>query len=200
MKKFKLFADVVKEEKWLNSVLAKGYKCTDISSFGVYKFAPSKESFVIRTDFQEYMSKEKFAEYKGTYEDFGWTHIRGSQWGGVHYWQKTSDGHDEIFSDSASRIAYFKRLMNYSAVFGILCLIFSININEGDLFSRLFNIKGSYLRENLWDLSGSKFWSAFLFETPFAMLRFLSPWFFIITAIMFLYSYMQYEKKRKEYS
>jgi hypothetical protein len=200
VKKFKLFVDVVKEEKWLNAVLAKGYKCTIIRSFGVYKFVPSKESYVIRLDFQEYMNKEKYEEYKGTYEDFGWTHIKGSQWGGIHYWQKAADGKDEIFSDSASHIAYFKRLMNHSAIFGFICLIFSINVKDGNWFSRLFNIKASYLTEKLWEMSGSKFWSAFLFETPFAMFRFLAPWFFIITAIMFLYSYMQYEKKRKEYS
>jgi hypothetical protein len=200
MKKFKFFADVVKEEKWLNTMLAKGFKCTNTSSIGVYKFKPSKESYVIRLDFQDSMSREKYEEYLGTYEDFGWTHIEGSRWGGVHYWQKVADGNDEIFSDSSSHIAYFKRLMNHSAIIGILCLIFSININEGDGFSRLFNIKASYLTAKLWDMSGSSFWSAFLFETPFALFRFLAPWCFIITAIMFLYSYMQYEKRRKQYS
>jgi hypothetical protein len=200
MKKFKLFADVVKEEKWLNAILANGYKCTNIGSFGSYKFVPSKESYVVRLDFQEYMNKEKYEEYKGTYEDFGWTHIKGSQWGGIHYWQKIADGKDEIFSDSSSYIAYFKRLMNHSALIGFLCLIFSINGNDSNGLSRLFNIKASYLTKGLWDMSGSTFWSAFLFETPFAMFRFLAPWLFILTAIMFLYSYMQYEKKRKEYS
>ncbi|MBM6617145.1 DUF2812 domain-containing protein [Bacillus suaedaesalsae] len=199
MKKFKWFANVLKEKQWINHILDKGYMCTEINFLGVYSFVPTSNSYVIQLDFQDYMSKDKFEEYKAMYEDFGWELIKGSRFGGIQYWQKAADGKDEIFSDIPSQITYYKRLKNYSSTFAILSFLYVVTIYDGEWLSGLFNIKASYLTQGLWEMEGSLFWKAFIFETPFAMLRFLLPWFFVISAVMFIYSYLQYEKKRKEF-
>ena len=42
----------------------------------------------MRLDYQDYLSKKKFKDYKEIYEDFGWSYINGP-WGlGTRYWQK----------------------------------------------------------------------------------------------------------------
>src|SRR5690625_6178717 len=38
-------------------------------------------------------------------------------------------------------------------------------------FNAFVNPKALYLTQDLWDKTGSDFWSAFLFETPFALMR-----------------------------
>lgn len=198
MKKYKLFANVVNKQAWLNNILDQGYACTNVNSLGVYTFEQTNIKKVMRLDYQEYMSKEKYNEYISTYEDFGWEHVYGTRLGSVHYWQKDADGRDEIFSDQTSQVAFYKRLMNYSLLFASLFFVYTILLFDDPLFTHLFNPKASYLTEGLWEKEGVSFWSAFLFETPFAMIRFLAPWIFIITVLFFLYSYSQYNKKKRE--
>lgn len=160
MKKFKVFFDIEKEEQWLNEQLQKGYRCINISGLGIYTFEKTDKKYVMRLDYQDYLSKKKFEDYKGIYEDFGWFYLNGSWIGGIRYWQKEDDGQNEIFSDRQSKSNYYKRLMGYSFWLGMLCLVF---IPDKD--------SGLYLTEGLWSMQGSLFWKAFLFETPFALLR-----------------------------
>ncbi|MEI2400874.1 DUF2812 domain-containing protein, partial [Paenibacillus phytohabitans] len=77
MKKFKIFYDIEKEEQWLNEQLQKGYRCTNISGLGIYTFEKTDKRYVMRLDYQDYLSKEKLNDYKGIYEDFGWNYIKG---------------------------------------------------------------------------------------------------------------------------
>ena len=88
MKKLKTFFDIEKEEQWLNEQLQKGYRCTNISGLGIYTFKKTGKRYVMRLDCQDYLSKKKFKDYKGIYEDFGWFYIKGSWLGGIRYWQK----------------------------------------------------------------------------------------------------------------
>src|SRR5699024_2323566 len=77
---------------------------------------------------------------------------------------------NEIFSDRQSKAQYYKRLMTYSLPFALLFLIIGIDIL----------VKGNvYMTEGLWDMNGSLFWKALVFETPFALLRLLPTIFFI---------------------
>ncbi|SDD57694.1 Protein of unknown function [Terribacillus halophilus] len=156
-----MFFDIEKQEQWLNKQLHKGYRCTHISGLGIYTFEETDKRYVMRMDYQDYLSKQKFKDYKGLYEDFGWVYIAGSRLGG-HYWQKEDDNQNEIFSDRQSRSNYYKRLMNYSAGFGLMLLFISYLI---------FNDSGLYLADGLWSMEGTLFWKAFLFETPFVLLR-----------------------------
>ncbi|MFC3802374.1 DUF2812 domain-containing protein [Cohnella sp. GCM10012308] len=200
MRKRKWFANLLKEEKWLNDRLAEGYACRRVGSLGGYDFEPSDRRMVIRLDYQNQMSAEKYAEYKGTYEDFGWTHLKGSRRGSVQYWQKPADGRDEIFSDAGSQVAFYKRLTHYALTTACLFFVYTCALFKGNIFAALFNIKASYLTEGLWEKEGAAFWRAFLFETPFAMFRFLPAWICGIAIVMSLYSYFQYLKRKKEYA
>ncbi|WP_130604723.1 DUF2812 domain-containing protein [Cohnella abietis] len=122
-------------------MFVEGFACEKISSFGSYTFQQSNRKMVIRLDYQDYMSAEKFGEYKMTYSDFGWTHLKGSRWGSIQYWQKNADGRDEIFSDAGSQVAYYKRLIKYSLMTACLFYIYTMIMFKGNIFVALFDIK-----------------------------------------------------------
>lgn len=184
VKKFKVFFDIEKEEQWLNRQLQKGYRCTNISGLGIYTFEKTDKRYVMRLDYQDYLSRKKFKEYRGIYEDFGWSYIKGSWLGGIQYWQKEADDHKEIFSDRQSMRNYYRRLMGYSSGLGLMLLFISY---------MLYKDSGLYLTEGLWSMSGALFWKAFLFETPFALLR-------SIPALMFFFFVSSYYKAYRKYS
>lgn len=194
LKKTKFFANVMKEEQWLNEQLQAGYKCTNISSIGTFTFEQTNEQYVMRLDYQGYLSGQKFEEYKGIYEEFGWMHVKGSRFDGIHYWQKISDTQDDMFSDRQSKYNYYKRLMNYSLSFATMFLALSFIIYDGNPL----NVKELYMTEGLWEMEGSLFWKAFIFETPFALLRLMPILIFIVSAIKFFMSYTQYKKMKDE--
>lgn len=181
MKEFKMFFDIEKEEQWLNEQLQKGYRCINISGLGIYTFKKTDKRYVIRLDYQDYMSKKKREDYKGIYEDFGWSYLSGYWLGGIQYWQKEDDNQNEIFSDRQSRSNYYRRLMGYSLGLGMICMVSFMS----------YSYSGLYLTEGLWNMSGSLFWKAFLFETPFALLRSIPA----VMAILFtISSYKAYRK------
>ena len=187
MKKYKFFFDIEKLEDWLNTQLQKGYRCTNANFMGSFSFEEVSEDYIIRLDYQEWMSKEKFVEYKLIHEDFGWEHLKGSRFGSIQCWQKKSGYQNEIFSDRQSKAQYYKRLMTYSLPFALLFLIIGIDILA----------KGNvYMTEGLWDMEGSLFWKALVFETPFALLRLL-PTLFFLGMMMF---YFKAHGKYKFYS
>ena len=179
MKKFKVFFNIEKEEQWLNEQLQKGYRCTNISGLGIYTFEKTYKRYVMRLDYQDYLSKKKLEEYKGIYEDFGWSYITDTVFGGIRYWQKEDDGQNEIFSDRQSKSNYYKRLMSYSFVLGMLFLAFSYTPNK-DLY-----------HEGLWTMKGTLFWKAFFFETPFVLLK-LFP---VIMVVVFGCSFYKFHQK-----
>ncbi|WP_107931842.1 DUF2812 domain-containing protein [Ureibacillus chungkukjangi] len=184
MRKVKMFFDIEKEEQWLNDQLQKGYRCTNISGLGIYTFEKTDKRYVMKLDYQDYLAKEKFRDYKGIYEDFGWTFIKGSSMGSIQYWQKEDDHQNEIFSDRQSKRNYYKRLMSYSSGLGMLFLLFSY---------MLYKDSGLYLTDGLWSMEGSLFWKAFIFETPFALLR-------LFPVIMVVFYGGSYYKAYRKYS
>lgn len=183
MKMFSMFFDIEKEEQWLNEQLQKGYRCTNISGLGIYNFKKTDNRYVMRLDYQDYLPKIRFNEYKAIYEDFGWTHIVGYRLGGKQYWQKEEDDQNEIFSDRQSKGNYYKRLMGYTFWLGILCLYFSYSI---------YKDSGLYLTEGLWSMKGSLFWKALLFETPFVLLRSLPVLMVVFFGSSFYRAYRKY--------
>ncbi|WP_345240618.1 DUF2812 domain-containing protein [Pontibacillus salipaludis] len=187
MKKFNVFINIEKEEQWLNEQLQKGYRCTHINSLGLYTFEKTDQKYVMRLDYQEYLPKEKLEEYIGIYEDFGWNYIKGSGLG-IRYWQKEDDGQNEIFSDRQSQGSYYKRLMNYSLWFGMLCLVFSFMIYKD---TRLYYA-------GLWDMSGALFWKALIFETPFVLLKLLPILMVGIFAGSYYKAYVKYSMLREK--
>jgi len=183
MKLFKIFFDMEKEAQWLNEQLQKGYRCTNISAFGVYTFQETDKRYVLRIDYQDHLSKRKFEEYKDIYEDFGWIYIKrvtGFWPGRKYYWQKENAGQNELFSDRQSKGHYYKRLMGYSFLLGIFCFI----VLEKD-FSMLYH-------KALWSMEGDLFWKAFVFETPFVFLKLLPAFMVILFGISFYKAYRNY--------
>ncbi|MFJ5769647.1 DUF2812 domain-containing protein [Psychrobacillus sp. NPDC093180] len=183
MKKLKTFFDIEKEEQWLNEQLQKGYRCTNISGLGIYTFEKTDKRYVMRLDYQDYLSKQKFKDYRVIYEDFGWSYINGPWLGGIRYWQKEEDNQNEIFSDRESTSNYYKRWMGYSASLAIVFLFFSYT---------LYKDSGLYLADGLWSMEGSLFWKAFLFETPFALLRSLPALMVVFFGSSFYKAYRKY--------
>ncbi|WP_077303213.1 DUF2812 domain-containing protein [Virgibacillus pantothenticus] len=183
MKRFKVFFNIEKEEKWLNQQLEKGYRCTNISGFGIYIFEKTDKRYVLRLDYQDYLPKKKLEEYKGIYEDFGWNYLKGSRLSGIRYWQKEDDGQNEIFSDRQSKGNYYKRLMRYSFWAGALCLAYAFMLYS-DTDPHLYH-------EGLWSMDGGLLWKALLFETPFVLLK-LAP---AIMAVVLLSSYYKAYRK-----
>ena len=181
MKMFKVFFDIEKEEQWLNEQLQKGYRCTNISGLGIYTFKKTDKRYVMRLDYQKYLPKKKLEEYKGIYEDFGWNYIAHNLFGGIRYWQKEDDGQNEIFSDRQSKSNYYKRLMGYSFWLCMLMLFIAIPYTN---YSELYHT-------GLWSMQGDLFWKAFLFETPFVLLK-LSP---LLLSIFFGTSYYKAYRK-----
>ncbi|WP_421378025.1 DUF2812 domain-containing protein [Bacillus salacetis] len=188
MKKFKVFISIEKEEQWLNEQLQKGYRCTNISGMGIYTFEKTDKKYVMRLDYQDYLSKEKLEEYKGIYEDFGWNYLKGAWLSGIRYWQKEHDDHSEIFSDRQSKVNYYKRLMNYSISLGTMFLVYCFLL-YGD---------ASLYHEGLWSLNGSLFWKAFLFETPFVLLKLLPAIMVACLSVSFYKSYRRYSTLKEK--
>ncbi|WML44353.1 DUF2812 domain-containing protein [Neobacillus sp. PS3-40] len=183
MKKFKFFFNIVEEEQWLNKQLQKGYCSTNISGLGIYMFKKTNKAYIIRLDYRDYLSANKFEEYKTIYEDFGWTHMKGSRLGSIHYWQKTADSQNEIFSDRQSYVQYYKRLMNYSLSLAVTLLMISYMVYKD---SSLYETKG------IWDMEGSLFWKAFLFETPFVIIKLIPLIMSILFGINYFKAYRQF--------
>ncbi|MFC9538684.1 DUF2812 domain-containing protein [Lysinibacillus sp. NPDC056959] len=199
MIKFKLFFDIEKEEKWLNHMLSKGLVCTNVISGGFYTFKKTDDlEQVIRIDFQQDLKKAERTNYKQLYEDFGWQVLKEKSYDGSYYWFKRKDGNDELFSDHDSQIAKYKRLMKHSSNFAIFSFIWLMFFYSNDNFY-FFNIKDAYFTPGLWDVKGFTFLFSFLFETPFAIMRFIPPWLFLATCSMYVVIYFRYRKSLQQF-
>jgi hypothetical protein len=188
MKRFKVFFNIEKEQQWLNEQLQKGYRCTNISGLGIYTFEKTDKRYVMRLDYQDYLPKNKFVEYKGLYEDFGWNYIKGASLSGIRYWQKEDDHQNEIFSDRQSYGNFYKRLMNYSFSLGMLCLVYSYMLYK----------ESALYHEGLWGMDGDLFWKAFLFETPFVFLKLFPAIMVVIFGSGFYHAYRKYSMLKEK--
>lgn len=202
MYKFKFFIDFEKEEKWLEKMASDGYHLKS-TSFG-YRFEKGEsEAATIKKDFRKFKKKADFMEYQMLFEDSGWEHFGGSKNSGDQYFKKTDEAvDDEIFSDSASKAARYKRYanMSFKLAIGFIPILIVFYLTNIVGFEFLSNPKSVYLTPGLWDKTGSDFWSAFLFETPFALMRGLILAFFplmIIFNLLFGYKSNQLYLKNK---
>lgn len=173
MIKYKFFTNFEKEEKWLNEMAQQGYRFVG-KSMG-YKFVPAEpEGAIIKIDFRKFAKKDDFEDYLALFEDSGWEHVSGTRSSGYQYFRKIDDkGDEDIFSDADSKAARYKRLSEmclsvaYSFV-PILAVFYSTDLIDPTVFA---NPKSLYLTPGLWQKTGTEFWRAFLFETPFALFR-----------------------------
>jgi hypothetical protein len=195
LKKFKPFLSLKQEEEWINSVQEEGYQLTNVNLyFHIYTFEKNDkvEDFnpYTRLDFRDKsMSKETYLEYITLFSDSGWQLVKGSRYGGIQYFQQMRpDVTREIFSDEESKQSMKRKYIKYGYTFGILFLayfiIFTTTNSVG--LAGFFNPKSWYLNPELWEMSGSWFWKAFIFETPFVLLRMLPLLFFLYNGLFYL--------------
>lgn len=194
MRKFKLFLDFDKEEKWLNSMAKKGYELED--KFLRYKFKSTKpQDTVIKIDCRLFRNKKDFIDYCTLFEDSGWKHISGSKSSGTQYFKKTNqNGNDDIFSDKLSKATRYKRLSKIMISFALTYSVVLVAAADPIVLSAIINPKLLYLTPGLWEKQGVEFWHAFWFETPFAIFRGLLL--LLPVAFIILYFILAYRSNR----
>lgn len=188
MRKFKFYIDFEKEEYWLNEMAKQGWELTGIS-FG-YKFVErEKDDINIRIDHRNFKRNSEYQDYIALFSDSGWEHIAGTKTSGKQYFKRTDQKADEdIFSDIHSKCERYQSLskmwfsiaMYYIPVFAVLLTTKAIEIDV------LFNPKLLYYTPGLWEKTGYYFWKAFLFETPFAIMRGLGWFIFPILIVLYM--------------
>lgn len=190
MKRIKFFLRFDKEEKWLEYMAGQGWMLTRKSFFYYFREVAPK-AHTIRLDYRERKSAKDFLDYCTLFEDSGWKHIAGTRTSGTQYFLKINDDSTEdIFSDAFSRAGRYKRLSDaclYSAIVFIPILI-STESGGWTNFNKMLMPKERYFTPGLWELKGVSFWWAFMFETPFALMRGLS-WLLPIIAMLICFGF-----------
>ena len=189
MKKYRFFINFQKEEKWLADMAIKGWQLKKQNICYTFESAPPEQSN-IRIDYRHFKNQSDFLEYRTLFEDGGWQHITGSKYSGNQYFKSIGKSQNEdIFSDDLSRAGRYKRMSNAMLIgFLILLPLVFVAISNGTLGLYVFlNPRSLFLTPGLWERSGIEFWRAFLFETPFALMRGLS-WSFSLLIIL-LYAF-----------
>ena len=177
MKKYRFYLDLENEEKWLTEMAKQGWELSQKTIFG-YEFRQSTpQDTVIRIDYRNFNTPADFEDYRTLFKDSGWEHIAGTKSSGTQYFKKTDKkGETQIFSDTASKAARYRRLSSLwlSLALAYLPLLISL-IYSGivDPFAFL-NPRLLYYTPGLWDMTGESFLDAFLLETPFVVIRGLS--------------------------
>ena len=117
---YRFFVDFEKEEKWVNEMGAQGWHLQKFS-FGRFTFTKGEPgTFIYRNEFISGMSSNEKKDYFEFLKDNGISII--NELGGWVYMKKAAaDGPFEIYTDTKSKIAYYKRMLN------IFALLFIIN-------------------------------------------------------------------------
>jgi hypothetical protein len=177
MQVFKIFVDLDKEEEYLRDMAEKGYRLGGYSYFGIYTFKSAEpKSLNYRVDYRYFSRKAQFEEYVTLFDDAGWEHIYGTPFSGSQYFLPKPDVKqtEDIFSDRVSKADKYKRLskiclLSACALLAVLFVDVLMDM-EGRGWSA-FDFHSLYLTPGLWERAGQDFLKAFLFETPFAVLR-----------------------------
>jgi Protein of unknown function (DUF2812). len=173
MRMFKFFINLDKEEQWLNEQARKGWELTG-KSWG-YEFRqvePKELNF--RIDYRHFNNREEFENYRVLFEDSGWKHVAGTKSSGQQYFVRSGEAESaEIFSDEASKAARYQRMsrMWLSLAVVYLPIIIALATSGAVDASALLQPKELYYTPGLWSKTGTEFWTAFAWETPFALFR-----------------------------
>lgn len=175
MYKLKNFIDLDKEEAWLSDMSAEGWFLNNRDSFGGYSFFQSNpQRYNYKIDYREFTHKDDYLDYLMMFQDDGWMHVAGNRWTGSQYFVSTDgDASRELFSDKASKAARYRRLaqMWVSLLAVYIALFVSLTLTGAVNYEAILNPAELYYTPGLWEKTGLGFWTAFLFETPFALMR-----------------------------
>ena len=195
----KFFFRFEKEEAWLEAMSASGWHLIS-ASYGLYKFQAGKpEKRVYKIDCRNISKQSDLVDYVSLFTDSGWTSISAKKnMSNYYFYSKADQPGKDIFSDKASRAG---RYLRYAQLTG-MSLIPMIPIYVS-LFATGALKMGSwgYLTPGLWQMTGSKFVTHFLFEMPFVLLRavgWVLPLLVVFTCLIFVYSYYRIYRKELE--
>lgn len=196
MRKFRFYIDFEKEEKWLGEMAKQGWELSGISCG--YEFRQTiPNNTIIKIDYRTFKKNSDFEDYLTLFRDSGWEHITGTKVSGAQYFKKVNESDDnDIFSDTPSKAARYKRLSNLWLSIAISYIpIFTALVSTKAIDVTAFqNPKLLYYTPGLWEKTGVYFWRAFLFETPFAIMRGYLWIFFPILIIIYLIFSIKAEK------
>ena len=196
MRRFKYFWNFTDEEQWLNE-MARGGKHFMYRSFG-YRFEKGEpKDTTYKTDYRMFKKKADFDDYEMLFEDSGWQRLPCPRRNGHQYFKRVrDDASDDIFSDQTSKAARYKRLSNiFLSHFSMFLPVIFVFYITGVLDYYSLNPVDWYLTPGLWEKTGSSFWGAFLFETPFALMRGLAI--YLLIFMVFLYGYYGWKAKKQ---
>ena len=115
-----------KEEAWLREMARSGWRLTTILFPGIYHFEQTEPADVVyRLDFNS--DFKNYPAYLRLFEDAGWEHVLA--YGSWHYFRTTvkSGESPEIFSDNASKVTKYRRVL---LVLAAILPLFLINIRR----------------------------------------------------------------------
>ena len=121
-----------KEEQWLDHMSEQGWHVTSLGFPGVYQFTRGEpRRYVYRLDFKHSMDKD-FKEYLQLFADAGWEHIgMRSSW--QYFRTEAREGEQpEIFTDNASKIRKYQRLVGFLIFFLPMYIVMLTNLIEGE--------------------------------------------------------------------
>ena len=122
-----------REEAWLGEMSRQGLHLQSTGPFGSYTFERGeKKEYTYRLDFVTQARKDE--SYFQLFRDAGWKHV--GEMGGWQYWRKESQSgvEPEIFTDAASKVQKYRRLLGFLMIF-LPILLFGI-LNFGDYTER----------------------------------------------------------------
>ena len=109
-----------KEEAWLEEMSQAGWHLRSVQIPCRYTFATGEPCrTVYRLDFRP-ADKARWQEYRQIFEDAGWEYVgEGSAW---RYWRRPVAAGEaaEIFTDTESKLAKYKRLLAFTGYFLVL--------------------------------------------------------------------------------
>ena len=129
---YRFYLDYEKEEKWINEMAAQGWNLEKFS-FGRFTFTKGEpRTFTFRNEFIMRMPSNEKVEYFELLRDSGIAIV--NEFGGWVYMKKSADdGPFELYTDSKSKIAYYKGMLN------IFFLLFLVNVGLGISNLNLFD-------------------------------------------------------------
>jgi hypothetical protein len=120
-----------KEETWLHEMSLNGLHLRSVDAPGLYRFEKGQpKNYYYRLDFKSTPVND-FDEYCQLFVDAGWDHVE--QYFGWQYFRKEAHPGEipEIFSDNASKIEKYKRLLGFLLIINPILLIgFTIYLDE----------------------------------------------------------------------
>ncbi|AMX00568.1 DUF2812 domain-containing protein [Rummeliibacillus stabekisii] len=129
--KYRFYLDFEKEEKWINEMARKGWHLEKflLGRFTFIKGDPGES--IYRNEFITGMSHQEKKEYFEFLKDSGITIVH--EFGGWVYMKKAAvEGPFEIYTDTKSKIDYYKRILN------IFLLLFFLNVSYGIMNMRFY--------------------------------------------------------------